>query len=281
MRLLHFNNDGKFSLTEFFNNIPKYAILSHTWGPDTEEVTYRDLIDSTGKNKVGYEKIRFCGEQAKRDGWQYFWVDTCCIDKSNAVELQEAINSMFLWYQNAVKYYVYLSDVSTKKRKASDSCTEYTWELAFRSSKWFTRGWTLQELIAPALVEFFSKDQELLGDKRSLERQIHDITGIAVLALRGAPLSQFDVEERLSWAEDRHTTREEDKAYSLFGIFDIQISLLYGEGGKKALKRLREEINKPLKDKAFKQLWEEGDISLKGEFQLFDVTRYIAIKKDH
>jgi len=124
-----------------------------------------------------------------------------------------------------------------------------------------------------------SKNQELLGDKRSLERQIHETTGIAVSALRGAPLSQFDIEDRLSWAEDRQTTREEDKAYSLFGIFDIQIPLLYGEGGKKALKRLREEINKPLKDKAFQRLCEEGDTSLKGGFQTFDIIPYIAIKR--
>jgi hypothetical protein len=122
-----------------------------------------------GTSKAGFDKIRFCGEQAKRNGWQYFWVDTCCIDKSNAVELQEAINSMFRWYQNAVKCYVYLLDISTKNRKASDLSTEYTWEPAFRSSKWFTRGWTLQELIAPTSVEFFSKDKEFLGDKRRLE----------------------------------------------------------------------------------------------------------------
>ncbi|KAH6663641.1 heterokaryon incompatibility protein-domain-containing protein [Halenospora varia] len=185
MRLLEYNNDGELSLTKDF-------------GADTEEVIYRDVIDGTGKNKVGYEKIRFCGEQARRDGLHYFWVDTCCINKYNAVELQEAINSMFRWYQNAVKCYVYLLDVSTRNRKASDSFTEYTWEPAFRSSKWFTRGWTLQELIAPTLVEFFSKDQEFLGDKKKLERQIHEITGIAVSALRGAPLSQFDIRDRLS-----------------------------------------------------------------------------------
>jgi hypothetical protein len=173
-------------------------------------------------------------------------VDTCCIDKSNAVELQEAINSMFRWYQNAVKCYVYLSDVSTKKQKASDS---YTWELAFRSSKWFTRGWTLQELLAPSpgSVEFSSRERDRLGDKKSLEQQIHEITGIPVSALRGSPLPQFDVDDRLSWVENRQTTREEDKAYSLFGIFDIQIPLLYGEGRDKAFKRLREEIDKPLK----------------------------------
>jgi hypothetical protein len=247
MRLLEYNNDGEFTLTQFFIDIPPYAILSHTWG--LEEVTFKDITEGSGTCKAGFNKIRFCGEQARRDGWQYFWVDTCCIDKSSSAELQESINSMFHWYRNAVKCYVYLSDVSTKKRKASDSFTEYTWEPAFRSSKWFTRGWTLQELIAPILVEFFSKDQELLGDKRRLERQIHEITGIPISALRGVPLSQFDIEDRLSWAEDRQTTREEDKAYSLFGIFDIQIPLLYGEGKDKALKRLREEINKPLKGK--------------------------------
>jgi Heterokaryon incompatibility protein (HET) len=273
MRLLQYNNNGSFSLTEFFDNaIPKYAILSHRW--EEGEVTFEDLLDGTSKSKTGYTKIQFCGDQARRDSLQYFWVDTCCIDKSNAVELQEAINSMFRWYQNAAKCYVYLSDVSTKKRKASDSFTEYTWEPAFRSSKWFTRGWTLQELIAPTLVEFFSKDQELLGDKRRLERHIHEITGITISALQGVPLSQFDIEDRLSWAKDRQTTREEDKAYSLFGIFDIQIPLLYGEGGEKALKRLREEINKPLKDKAFKRLCEEGDISLQGEFQRLDALPY-------
>ena len=279
MRLLEYHNDGKFSLTEFFGNIPLYAILSHTWG--LEEVTFKDMIEGNERSKTGFDKIRSCGEQARRDGLQYFWVDTCCIDKSSAVELQEAINSMFRWYQNAVKCYVYLSDMSTKKQKASDSFTEHTWEPAFPSSKWFTRGWTLQELLAPGpgSVEFFSQERDRLGDKRSLERQIHEITGITVSALRGAPLSQFDIEDRLSWAEDRQTTREEDKVYSLFGIFDIQSPLLYGEGGKKALKRLREEINKPLKDKAFKRLYEEGDISLKGEFQIFDVTSYIAIKR--
>jgi hypothetical protein len=267
MRLLQYNDDGEFSLTQFFDDIPQYALLSHTWG--LEEVTFKDMMEGNGTSKAGFGKIRFCGEQARRDGWQYFWVDTCCIDKSSSAELQEAINSMFRWYQNAAKCYVYLSDVSTKKRKASDQLPEYAWEPAFRSSRWFTRGWTLQELLAPgpASVKFFSREGDCLGDKRILERQIHEITGIAVSALRGAPLSQFDIEDRLSWAEDRQTTREEDKAYSLFGIFDIQIPLLYGEGGKKALKRLREEINKPLKDKAFKRLCEEGDISLKGEFQ--------------
>jgi hypothetical protein len=248
MRLLQVNENGDFSLTkDIINNTRLYAILSHTWGEDDEEVNFKDLTEGSGKTKAGYRKLRFCAEQAARDGLQHFWVDTCCIDKSNSVELQEAINSMFRWYQNAAKCYVYLSDVSITKRKASDQFSEFTWELAFRTSRWFTRGWTLQELLAPGSVEFFSREGKRLGDKRTLERQIHEITRIAIPALQGTPPSQFGVDERLSWAENRKTTRKEDEAYSLLGIFDIQMPLLYGEGRDKALKRLRQEVDKPSK----------------------------------
>jgi hypothetical protein len=248
MRLLERNSAGEFSLTkDFGDHVSRYAILSHTWGADTEEVSFRDLMDGTGKSKAGYSKIRFCGEQASRDGLQYFWVDTCCIDKSNSTELAEAINSMFRWYRDAAKCYVYLSDVSITKRKTNTPFSEFTWESAFRASRWFTRGWTLQELLAPAIVEFFSKEGKRLGDKRTLERQVHQITGIAISVLQGAPLSQFTVDERLSWAKNRQTTREEDKAYSLLGVFDVYMPLIYGEGGDNALTRLREEIDKPSK----------------------------------
>jgi hypothetical protein len=121
-----------------------YAILSHTWGADNAEVTFRDLMDGTGKSKAGYEKIRFCGEQARRDGVQYFWVDTCCIDKWNNTELAEAINSMFHWYRNADKCYVYLSDVLRPAFDTDDKSYPLPWESTFRKSRWFTRGWTLQ-----------------------------------------------------------------------------------------------------------------------------------------
>jgi hypothetical protein len=245
MRLLQYNNDGEFSLTEFFeSDIPKYAILSHRWG--AEEVTLADLTNGNGKKMAGYGKIQFCGEQARRDGLQYFWVDTCCIDKSNNTELAEAINSMFRWYQKAARCYVYLSDVSTRKRKASDTSTECTWESAFRDSEWFTRGWTLQELLAPRSVEFFSLNGKRLGDKGTLKRHIQEITGIAISALEGASLSQFSVEERLSWADNRQTIRGEDKAYSLLGIFGIHLSLIYGEGSESAFKRLKKKIQKSL-----------------------------------
>ncbi|KAF7536134.1 hypothetical protein G7054_g4775 [Neopestalotiopsis clavispora] len=212
MRLLECSNDGQFSLTNDLtgNNIPLYAILSHRWGPDGAEVTYRDVVDGTGKDKAGYEKLRFCAKQAKRDGLRYFWVDTCCIDKSNSNEVHESINSMFRWYHNAARCYVYLSDVSITANQPQSS-----WEPAFRASEWFVRGWTLQELVAPPSVEFFTKEGHQLGDKTSLEQKIHEITGIALPALQGTPLAQFEVEERFKWAETRKTTREEDWAYCL------------------------------------------------------------------
>jgi Heterokaryon incompatibility protein (HET) len=243
MRLLRVDENGEFSLTDnLIENIPSYAILSHTWGEDHEEVTFKDLTIGPRRTISGYKKLRFCAEQATRDNLQHFWVDTCCIDKTNAVELQEAITSMFTWYQNAVKCYVYLADISTTKQKASDN--ECTWEPAFRVSRWFTRGWTLQELLAPASVGFFSREGKRLGDKRTLERQIHDITRIPVPALQGTPLSEFNVEERMSWAKPRQTKRREDKAYSLLGIFNVHMPLIYGEGLESAFSRLQEEIHK-------------------------------------
>jgi len=139
MRLLRLEDGGEFSLVEYAgSHIPRYAILSHTWGADHEEITFRDLTDGTGKNKAGYRKLIFCGKQAANDGLQFFWVDTCCIDKSSSAELTEAINSMFRWYQGATKCYVYLSDVSV-----GDDEFSRRWKPAFKKSKWFTRGWTL------------------------------------------------------------------------------------------------------------------------------------------
>jgi len=170
MRLLKRKDDGDFSLTEFVGDkIPPYTILSHTWRAGNEEVTFKDLLEGTGKSKAGYRKICFCGEQTAKDGLQYFWVDTCCIDKSSSAELTEAINSMFRWYQDAAKCYVYLSDVSVSGSVEDHQFSRSTWKLAFKRSRWFTRGWTLQELIAPELVEFFSVEGKRLGNKQSLE----------------------------------------------------------------------------------------------------------------
>ena len=236
-----------FSLTEFAGSeTPNYAILSHTWGKKEEEVTFEDILKGTGKSKVGYEKLRFCATQAARNGLLYFWLDTCCINRANSSELQEAINSMFRWYSGATRCYVYLSDVPSPESGRDRQLLQAEWELAFHESRWFTRGWTLQELIAPQSVEFFSREAKRLGDKKSLGQQINKITGIDLEAFQGKPVSAFSVDERMSWAKKRKTTREEDIAYSLLGIFDVHMPLIYGEGDKKALARLQKEIQDSL-----------------------------------
>ncbi|KAM7210635.1 hypothetical protein V8F06_013974, partial [Rhypophila decipiens] len=216
-------------------------------------VLFSDLKNGTAKDKAGYVKIQFCGDQAERDGLNFFWVDTCCINKSDAAELQDALNSMFEWYRSAAKCYVYLSDVSACK---GDADGKPSGELTFRKSRWFTRGWTLQELVAPATIEFFSRDNKLLGDKQSLEQEIHDITQIPFNALRGSPLSDFSVVERMSWIKGRETKHKEDKAYSLFGIFGVHIPVIYGEGEDRAFDRLREKIDKDSDRLA--RLWSTG-----------------------
>jgi hypothetical protein len=245
MRLLRYNEQGELSIVSFDDRAtPPYSILSHTWGADAEEVTFADLATGDGKAKRGYKKVRFCGQQARQDGLEYFWVDTCCIDKTDKAELSHAIRSMFRWYQNAARCYVYLLDVSAAKRESDRMLSKFTWEPAFRSSRWFTRGWTLQELLAPSTVEFFSQEWTKLGDKTSLKLLIHKITSISLEALNGAPLSQFSVDERLRWKGDRQTKREEDGWYSLSGIFDVEIAPAYSEGAASAFRRLMDEVHK-------------------------------------
>jgi hypothetical protein len=244
MRLLRYNEQGELGIVSFDDRAtPPYAILSHTWGANAEEVTLADLAAGDGKTKLGYKKVRFCGQQAQQDGLEYFWVDTCCIDKTDKAELSHAIRSMFRWYQNAARCYVYLSDVWTRKRKSDDILGEFTWEPAFRASRWFTRGWTLQELLAPSIVVFFSQEGEKLGDRVSLKSSIHKVTGIQCEVLNGAQLSQFSVSERLRWREGRLTQREEDGAYSLQGILDVELAPLYGEGAVGAFRRLMDEVD--------------------------------------
>ena len=221
---------------------PEYVILSHTWGMDEEEVTFKDLKEGTGRRKIGYRKIEFCKEQARRDGQTHFWVDTCCIDKSDPVKLNTAITSMFHWYEKASKCYVYLSDVSAVLCK-TESNYNASWQSEFRSCRWLTRGWTLQELLAPKVVEFYDKLGQRLGDKVTMERHICDITGIPATALRGRPPSSFGIEERFSWQRSRKTKKPEDEAYSLSGICGVSMIPIYGEGRDKAMARLRREVD--------------------------------------
>jgi hypothetical protein len=248
MRLLYIEEDGTLNWTGDLigAKIPPYAILSHTW-EEGQEVTFEDLktrdyeksLDE--EDKGGYRKISFCAKQARCDGLQYFWVDTCCIDKTNSVELQEAINSMFRWYKLSKRCYVYLSDVPSST-PAVGAESDRRWKSAFRKSRWFSRGWTLQELLAPVSVEFFSRQGERLGDKQSCKDTIHEVTGIPVDALLGTSLSDFTEQQRFSWTANRYTMREEDGVYCLFGIFGVYVPLMYGEGKQSAFERLKNHM---------------------------------------
>lgn len=246
MRLLRRRSDGRLVFSEWIgkeNPPPPYAILSHTWATDnSQEVTFQDVEAGFGKAKSGWQKIDFCAEMAAADGLKYFWIDTCCIDKRDAVELTTAINSMFRWFQDAAKCYVFLSDVSTTRRKGHKDSGK-SWERSFQTSRWFSRGWTLQELIAPTNVEFFSAQRKYLGSKTTLEPLIHKVTAIPRSALKGHSLTKFSIRERRSWARNRNTKLEEDSVYCLLGLLNVSLPLIYGEGKEQAWRRLDKELD--------------------------------------
>lgn len=248
MRLLKRLADDSLILTDDLEeeDIPPYAILSHTWGAKEEEVTYTDFREGKDKDKRGYRKLLFCADQARRDGQTHFWIDTCCIDKSDHVELNTAITSMFDWYAKATECYVYLSDVGSDASDTGNT-DQSTWQSQFRKCRWLTRGWTLQELLAPKVVKFYDQHGTLLGDKTTLENHICEITGIPAAALRGRSLTSFTIEERLSWQRTRKTKKPEDAAYSLSGICGVAMIPIYGEGKAKAMARLHKEIDDVLK----------------------------------
>ncbi|KAL6824558.1 heterokaryon incompatibility domain-containing protein [Trichoderma sp. SZMC 28015] len=242
-------------LTEFFGDaIPPYAILSHTW--EAEEITFQDITQghSYRESKKGWAKVIKCCQQAIKDDFEFVWIDTCCIDKSSSAELQEAINSMFKWYEMSLECYVYISDLNhpglnAELQEIQHAMRRYTW------SRWFTRGWTLQELLAPASVRFFDSDWLEFGDKISLREQIAAATGISQEVLVDSAIDVrramdfISIAQRMSWVSRRTTTREEDIAYCLLGIFDVNMPLLYGEGHK-AFQRLQEEIIKKSDDQS-------------------------------
>jgi hypothetical protein len=247
IRLLTWTDEGELRFHEFEGEValPAYAVLSHTWHTNNkEEVTYEDLETGSGQHKAGYTKIDFCKKQASVDELAYIWIDTCCINRKSEPELSEAVNSMFRWYKNATRCYVYLSDVYTSHEGRDTPSRGDEWEALFRQSRWFTRGWTLQELIAPEHVDFFARDGTHLGNKSTLETAISNITDISLDVLRGRPLAECTIEERMMWAKSRTTKREEDHVYSLFGIFDVTMPLVYGEGKAKAFRRFYEEISR-------------------------------------
>ncbi|KAI0905227.1 hypothetical protein F4823DRAFT_627989 [Ustulina deusta] len=238
---------------------PRYAILSHTWG--REEVTFQDVqalnrkqwsraVSQTAlaiQNKKGFIKIRKAAALAAEHGYSYIWVDTCCIDKTSSAELSEAINSMFRWYKKASICYAYMEDV----RHGYHDSKGGLFSLLCQRSRWFTRGWTLQELIAPDDVMFYGEDWGYLGSKahdEDVRISLAEITGIDVRVLEGTiQPSEISIAGRMKWASRRETTRLEDVAYCLMGLFDVNMPLLYGEGTK-AFIRLQEEILKGSND---------------------------------
>lgn len=227
-------------LEEFHSDTPSYAILSHTWGNDHEEISFRDMQqEGASQRRFGNKLDGFC-RQARSDGHSYVWIDTCCIDKSNAVELGEAINSMFRWYKESSICYVYLADVSGHNGEVDLD--------QFHRSRWFTRGWTLQELLAPRSLRFYDCDWCSLGEKYELAGAIGSITGIPHGILLGFDdVSNASVAQRMSWAAKRVTKRKEDLAYCLLGIFDVMMPMIYGEEDH-AFIRLQEEIIKKTAD---------------------------------
>jgi hypothetical protein len=231
---------------EFVGEIPPYAILSHTWGSD--ELAFKDI------ERNGYSpsrKIDGCCEQAIKDELEYVWIDTCCIDKSSSAELSEAINSMWDWYAQSELCYVYLSDVPPGTNIQEE-------DSAFSRSRWFTRGWTLQELISPRVVAFYDESwneigrKSYSGDHRDFAILLNKVTRIPSTVLmdrRPWFLRRFSNAQKMSWAARRTTTRVEDVAYSLLGLFGINMPLLYGEGAR-AFIRLQEEILKASDDES-------------------------------
>ncbi|KAI0756426.1 heterokaryon incompatibility protein-domain-containing protein, partial [Daedaleopsis nitida] len=230
-----------------------YAILSHVWAKSKSkglEQTYQDLLrilahanqegDAIFLDQIS-EKIRQCCAYAFADGYEWVWIDSCCIDKTSSAELSEAINSMYKWYTCASQCYTYLHDVDD----ADDPRRKHS---QFRASEWFKRGWTLQELIAPPTVIFLTKNWRSIGTKHTLAAVIEQVTTIDIDILKNTgSLEGVSVARRMSWASRRVTTRVEDEAYSLMGLFDIHMPAVYGEGSR-AFLRLQEEILKRYPD---------------------------------
>ena len=241
MRLLRTDLASGLFISEFDSEqAPPYAILSHTW--EDEEILFSDARENTHTHKAGYSKLVGACNQAQKDAYDYIWIDTCCVDKSSSAELSEAINSMWTYYREAGRCYAYLSDVAISEESASGEVPSQHAGAGISQARWFTRGWTLQELLAPKQVVFFDCKWRRLGTKCDLAQQIALITGIDVQFLQHyASLQSASVAKRMSWASRRQTRRPEDVAYSLMGLFSVNMPMLYGEGAK-AFIRLQNAI---------------------------------------
>ncbi|KXJ91873.1 heterokaryon incompatibility protein-domain-containing protein [Microdochium bolleyi] len=246
MRLLH-------TLTHRLEDKPpgsvRYAILSHTWR-DREllfaDVAHADAAQGWKSEECARKVLQACA-LAKSEGYDFIWVDNCCIDKSSSAELSEAINSMYQWYGMASVCYAFLAD--------AESSTD------LQACRYFTRGWTLQEMIAPSQLKFYNREWRCLGSRGDMSQQLSEITQIPLELLVDREthlqsrysmhiLQTTSVATRMSWASKRNTARPEDIAYCLMGIFGVNMPLLYGEGGQRAFRRLQQEIMKRCGDQS-------------------------------
>jgi len=233
------------------DRVPPYAILSHTWGAEQDEPTLQQLQELTAAGrrdpaawtrhpvalKKGYAKVRGACALALSRGYRHVWVDTCCIDRASSAEVSEAVNAMYGWYAGAGACYVFLEDVDVGPGIANPDISR---------CRWFGRGWTLLELVAPAEVLFYDYKWAYAGSKRGradFREQLSRTTGVDARVLAGeVRVEEMSVACRMAWAASRTTTRPEDVAYCLMGIFQVNMPLLYGEGGERAFIRLQEEI---------------------------------------
>nr|OQO18522.1 hypothetical protein B0A51_12213 [Rachicladosporium sp. CCFEE 5018] len=255
MRLL---NTTTLAFEEFYDTQQvKYSILSHCWSQDRAdpEVTLQAYLSGNyNPEGQGWKKILRCCALSKEFGYEWTWIDTCCIDKSSSAELSEAINSMFKWYQDSSECYVFMDDCDGNTLPRVDEFDkDERWKQGmhvsdvanietFSKSRWFKRGWTLQELLAPREVLFYSSTDLLLGTKAELASLLSYSSGIAQeYILHPDGIRTASVAIRMSWAWDRTTTRVEDIGYCLLGIFGINMPLLYGEG-QNAFQRVQHEI---------------------------------------
>ncbi|KAK3068563.1 hypothetical protein LTR53_013763, partial [Teratosphaeriaceae sp. CCFEE 6253] len=233
MRLL---NTQTLELKEFLGDrVPAYVILSHRWGDD--ETSYKDFRKGVNKDSAGYRKVvDFCTFARSRVR-EWVWVDTVCIDKRSSAEVSEAVNSMFAWYQQARECFALLTDVPPFAH-GRERVLQGVW-----TSEWWTRGWTLQECLAPMHVVFLTRSWEVIGSKVHFAREICAVTGIPQRILSGDEVTAHTcVAQKMSWMSGRETTRAEDAAYCLLGLFGVNMPLLYGEGATSAFKRLQLQI---------------------------------------
>lgn len=312
MRLLKTKSYELIEAKDIPSPFPHYAVLSHTWISPKDEVTYQDikLRKEDIKNDIfkqkGWSKLKNYCERARKDGWEWAWMDTCCIDKTNAADTQEAINAMFRWYQNAGVCYAYLEDVdvfkllidadllkdvdllkvlkdvnlfkalknvglpkdvdllktlkavnllkeaidldeivSSGKFTDSNSSLRTAVRPFFTNAKWFSRGWTLQELLAPHYLIFVDRAWCHMGTRESWAVEIEKASHVEARHLtdfKPTDSTKCSIAMKLSWASRRETTLPEDETYSLLGLFGISMPLIYGEGRWRAFNRLQREL---------------------------------------